>query len=301
MVLVLVTLLAYLIFEAETEIYKLKNEIEKINELNLQLKNQLKNQIAEKDREIGELKKKIDELSKNKSAIERRLQDLKQKVQKLTDEKQRLLSRIEQLTYSKSVRYRVVGVNESSGRGEVVEFKVTLRNGGGGTFVNVTKVILSRETQESILKALRVAQKVTGASIQDYDVFVWFINPKKEELVIVGSSAGAAICVAMIAAIQDKDIAQDVLITGTIEEDGSIGRVGEVAKKAEAALEYGAREFLVPKGQKVRIEGLSVREVGDINEAMEHILRSSQKSEDYQELSIIRYSTRILKSIEQYW
>ncbi|TLX81856.1 MAG: hypothetical protein E6L00_05370 [Thaumarchaeota archaeon] len=48
-----------------------------------------------------------------------------------------------------------------------------------------------------------------------------------------------------------KPINDKVLMTGTIEEDGNIGRIGGVAQKADAAGKYGAKMFLVPEGQVI--------------------------------------------------
>ena len=39
------------------------------------------------------------------------------------------------------------------------------------------------------------------------------------------------------------------MVTGTINEDGTIGEVGGVLQKAKAAKELGAKLFLVPKGE----------------------------------------------------
>ena len=40
-----------------------------------------------------------------------------------------------------------------------------------------------------------------------------------------------------------------IAITGTIDDDGSIGRVGLVSEKASAVKNYGITIFLVPEGQ----------------------------------------------------
>ena len=64
-----------------------------------------------------------------------------------------------------------------------------------------------------------------------------------------GPSAGAALAVATIAAIEQKSVKSDVAITGTIESNGSIGQIGGVLEKADAAGQAGIKLFLVPKGQ----------------------------------------------------
>ena len=70
-----------------------------------------------------------------------------------------------------------------------------------------------------------------------------------EGQVLGGPSAGAAMTIATIAAIEGKEVRGDVAITGTIEQDGSVGFVGGIVEKMEAAAQKGVKLFLVPKGQ----------------------------------------------------
>jgi len=69
--------------------------------------------------------------------------------------------------------------------------------------------------------------------------------------VVDGPSAGAAITVAVIAAIRNQTLRRDVFISGTMNPDQTIGPVGGLNHKALAAAEKGATIFLVPKGQSV--------------------------------------------------
>jgi len=66
-----------------------------------------------------------------------------------------------------------------------------------------------------------------------------------------GGSAGGAMTVLLISDISGKPISNKILMTGTIEPDGTIGEIGGVSQKADAAGKYGAKIFLVPKGQGV--------------------------------------------------
>ncbi len=70
--------------------------------------------------------------------------------------------------------------------------------------------------------------------------------------VIGGPSAGAALTVATIAVLENKILNPKVMITGTINSDGTIGPVGEIVAKAKAAKDIGATTFIVPDGQAVQ-------------------------------------------------
>ena len=47
----------------------------------------------------------------------------------------------------------------------------------------------------------------------------------------------------------NKNIRRGVVITGTINPDGSIGKVAGILEKAKAVADSGYKTFLVPKGQ----------------------------------------------------
>ncbi len=88
---------------------------------------------------------------------------------------------------------------------------------------------------------------------------------------IGGGSAGAAMTIAMIAAMEGRNISKEVLITGTIEETHIIGKVGAVKEKAIAAKEWGAKMFIVPIGQNVSVPGLDIKETFTAEEALSYI------------------------------
>jgi uncharacterized protein len=103
------------------------------------------------------------------------------------------------------------------------------------------------DTQQSAETAVAVAQQFTGKSLADRDVIYGIENIDAQ--LVGGPSAGAALTVVTIAALEGKKVKEDVAITGTIQPDGSIGQIGGVIEKASACAETGLRLFLVPKGQ----------------------------------------------------
>ena len=53
-----------------------------------------------------------------------------------------------------------------------------------------------------------------------------------------------------VGALHVKKISSTVMMTGTINPDGSIGPIGGVLEKAQAAFEHSATTFLIPEGQE---------------------------------------------------
>lgn len=86
---------------------------------------------------------------------------------------------------------------------------------------------------------------------------------------IDGPSAGGILTAASLAALLGDHLKPGVTMTGTIEADGAIGRVGGVETKAAAAAKAGFNVMLVPVGQTPVVipTGLSVVEVKDLPEA----------------------------------
>jgi len=135
---------------------------------------------------------------------------------------------------------------DNQGKGVVTLLKVEALPGKGRVLVNVNNLLFWVDTQQSIQNAKEVAEKFTGLNLSNYDLVY---DIQTNATVVEGPSAGAAIAIATIAALEGKQLPKDVMITGTIETDGSIGPVGGIIPKAKAAKDIGAKLFLVPQGQ----------------------------------------------------
>lgn len=127
-------------------------------------------------------------------------------------------------------------------------------NGSGHVFMD-TRPLSGTDLQGSARIASRVASGLTGAGLQSHDLFYTI---RSDSPVISGPSAGAIMTLAATVALEntrsagDEDpweIREDVIATGTINPDGSIGPVGGILAKAQAAKQAGASTFLVPAGE----------------------------------------------------
>lgn len=166
-----------------------------------------------------------------------------------------------------------VAAVKSDGGGAIIPLEVKILPKGTGLLsVNIKNVELKSGAQDSIRLAAAIASKLSGVSLTNKDIDVSFVNQFGDIVAVDGPSAGGAITVAIYAALSEKNINTNTLMTGTIETDGSIGQVGGVDKKAEAAKNQGAGRFLVPKGQKVSVSGLDVSEVNNIRDALNQIV-----------------------------
>ena len=136
---------------------------------------------------------------------------------------------------------------DRQGNGVALPLIVESLPGKGRLLVDINLLLFWIDTQQSIQIAKEVASDYLGRTLDDVDL-IYSIEASNVSIV-GGPSAGAAITVATIAALEGKPINQSIFITGTIEPDGSIGPVGGIEAKAIAAKNYGATLFLVPYGQ----------------------------------------------------
>lgn len=138
-------------------------------------------------------------------------------------------------------------------RGTVMDITVDIRDGGRGRILVNTAVPTGVDFQTSAKTAVSVAQSITGTDLSGRDV-IFSISSRGNATdlqSVDGGSAGAAMTVLLVSELQNKSISRDVLMTGTINPDGTIGPIGGVEQKAEAAGQYGAKIFLVPQGQSL--------------------------------------------------
>ncbi len=216
----------------------------------------------------------------------------------------------------RSINTNIIGVSESQNgelRGAVANLVVELHNGTGRVFV-YTNPLTQIDTQASARLAKEVACSTLEVDCSKYDFF-YIITSDSE--IIGGPSAGATMTVATMALLQNVSLRHGVYMTGTINPAGSIGPVGEVFKKAEAAYGIGAKVFLVPRGESVvygengseinlvdsaeKSWGMSIYEVDDIKEAYEYFTGYKIVSQKVtsSEVASEKY-TNLMKNLSEY-
>lgn len=96
--------------------------------------------------------------------------------------------------------------------------------------------------KDSVFNAASVIRKTTGVDMSDYDIHVNVVGGAN----IDGPSAGAAITVCIISALQNRPIKQDLAITGEISLRGKVKPVGGIFEKIYGARRKGIKTVIVP-------------------------------------------------------
>lgn len=160
------------------------------------------------------------------------------------------------LTDPASVTALAVAQTESGERvGAHATISVSVATGGSGHVFIDTRPLTGTDMQGSARIAARVASGVTGYAMEDHD---FFFVVRAQSPIIAGPSAGGIMTAATVAALENAhlnateerwEVDPQVMGTGTIGPDGSIGPVGGIPTKAQEAANQGAGLFLVPEGQ----------------------------------------------------
>ena len=142
-------------------------------------------------------------------------------------------------------RIPIVAVSEDES-GVMGELNLRLMPGSNDILIN-TNPFLEPDVQYAVKKAVAYAESRQPGYKFDKDFVFNFSSTGA--LLIGGGSAGAAAAILTVAVLEDRKIKTDTAITGSINEDGTIGEVGGILEKTKAVSEAGYKNFLIPRGQ----------------------------------------------------
>ena len=162
----------------------------------------------------------------------------------------------------------VFGLGVAGFLGSVIEIEAVVfpaeEKGKGQVRFNETAGSMAKD---SVFNAASVLRHLTGKSIHDYDVHINVIGGGN----IDGPSAGTAILAALVSAVTEKPLRQDVAVTGEISLAGRVRPVGGVFEKAYGAKQAGIRTLVIPKENDKDIPeghlGLDIHAVETADEA----------------------------------
>ena len=141
---------------------------------------------------------------------------------------------------------------DNNGKGFVATLKTTINPssipGHGKVSVDVNNIVSRLDTQLSARAAVKAAENYLNGEVSNWDILY---SIDIDASAVEGTSAGAAMAVSTIAAINKIDIDDNISITGSINDNGNIGTVGAVYQKAVASKNLGVEVFFIPVGQDI--------------------------------------------------
>ena len=141
---------------------------------------------------------------------------------------------------------------DGTGNGAIAKVGAHIVPGSGRMLILITNgtPLISPETQESMRTGFELAKGIAGSKGSGKDVYYEFQGASE---IVSGRSAGAAIAILTLAQFEGKKLRADTLITGSIDSNGSIGRVGFILEKARALAGTQYSTLLVPIGESIEI------------------------------------------------
>jgi uncharacterized protein len=136
--------------------------------------------------------------------------------------------------------------------GVISTITVTIQGDGSGRVFVDTLPLTDVDMQGSARLAVKVASALVRTDTRphlDPQTCDFFFVVRTSSPMIGGPSAGAMMTVAVISLLENWTLDNSTVMTGMINPDGSIGPIGGIPYKIDAAYSVGATRFLIPKGQ----------------------------------------------------
>jgi len=132
------------------------------------------------------------------------------------------------------------GMSDFSGVMLPVEALVTPSHKTGGSIYATGG--LSDMAKESVTNVSALIKKLTGKDVSDYDIHIQFVDTHGVD----GDSASITIAAAIISALEDVPIDQNMAMTGSLSVRGEVLPIGGVTAKIEAAAKSGIGRVIIP-------------------------------------------------------
>lgn len=164
----------------------------------------------------------------------------------------------------------VVGVLKDGGEGKLATLTVELRSGRGRLLIAVPPYE-NEDTQRSAIAAKRAAEQLTGLDLALVDVV---FSMQADVEFIAGPSAGGAMAAALVAAMENRWVKEEAVVSATINEIGGLGPVGDIELKIRAARDAGFKLFIVAANQPgvPKMAGIEIKRAGTLRELVGLVL-----------------------------
>ncbi|SDJ43051.1 Lon-like ATP-dependent protease [Halovenus aranensis] len=143
---------------------------------------------------------------------------------------------------------------------------------------------LKEMAEESVMNVSAIIKKLSNEDITEKDIHIQFVQAGQQG--VDGDSASITVATAVISALEDIPIAQNVAMTGSLSVRGDVLPVGGVTHKIEAAAKSGCDTVIIPKAndQDVMLEDeyedmVEVIPVSHISEVLDIALDGDARKE----------------------
>ncbi|CAD5244066.1 ATP-dependent protease LonB [Thermococcus camini] len=143
---------------------------------------------------------------------------------------------------------------------------------------------LGEIAKEAVQNVSAIIKRYKGEDISKYDIHVQFLQTYEG---VEGDSASISVATAVISALEEIPIRQDVAMTGSLSVLGEVLPIGGATPKIEAAIEAGIKTVIIPKANEKDVflsrdkaEKIQIFPVETIDQVLEIALVDNEKKEE---------------------
>ncbi|AMQ19221.1 ATP-dependent protease LonB [Thermococcus peptonophilus] len=143
---------------------------------------------------------------------------------------------------------------------------------------------LGEIAKEAVQNVSAIIKRYKGEDISRYDIHVQFLQTYEG---VEGDSASISVATAVISALENIPIRQDVAMTGSLSVRGEVLPIGGATPKIEAAIEAGIKKVIIPKANEKDVflspdkaEKIEIYPVETIDQVLEIALQDGPEKDE---------------------
>ncbi len=181
------------------------------------------------------------------------------------------------------------------GSGIITPIEVGVANSSSKSHGNVIATgKLGEIAKESISIVSSLVKRYSNKDLSNFDITIQFLQAYEG---VEGDSASVSVATAVISALEDIPIRQDIAMTGSLSVRGDVLPIGGVSAKIEAAVESGMKEVIIPYSnkddvyvEKSKKEQINIVPVKRLEDILSYVLIANKNSDFIKNLKKLQES-----------
>lgn len=120
-----------------------------------------------------------------------------------------------------------------------------------------------------LLQILAVLEKRVGIPLSKLDAYV----ASSGGLTVAEPAADLGVAISVVASFRDRLVDPELVLIGEVGLGGQVRPISQLELRLKEAVKLGFKKAIVPKGQNVKVDGLTIVEVSRVVDAIAHALK----------------------------
>jgi Lon-like ATP-dependent protease len=135
--------------------------------------------------------------------------------------------------------------------------------------------------KEAVENVSAIIKRHTGKDTSNFDIHIQFLQTYEG---VEGDSASVSVATAVISALEEVAVKQDIALTGSLSVRGAVLPVGGITPKIEAAIDAGLKKAVIPYANKddvilsdEKLKKIEILPAKDIYDVLNYALKEGKK------------------------